>query len=187
MSDSPAVIAETDRLILRNWSVEDAEAFFRHLNTEPVMRHLGGVKTREQYDTVLIERFIPWQETRGYTFWVVERRSDGEFLGFCGLKLADGTNSSVEGEIEIGWRFREDAWGQGYAREAAIASLDYAFGALGVTRVVAVTVASNEGSWGLMRRLGMRRREDLDYVDPDWPETMNPVIVYEIGAAEWTK
>jgi hypothetical protein len=54
-------------------------------------------------------------------------QADGALLGFCGLKIADDPGSPVEGEYEIGWRLREDAWGQGYAKEAATASLDHAF------------------------------------------------------------
>ena len=67
-----------------------------------------------------------WQEERGFTFWAVERKADGELLGFCGLKIADTPGSPIEGMHEVGWRLREDAWGQGYAKEAAIASLDFA-------------------------------------------------------------
>jgi RimJ/RimL family protein N-acetyltransferase len=175
---------ETPRLTLRNWREGDAEQFHRHTNTENVMRWLGGVRTREFLDGV-VERLTGWQELRGFTFWAIERKSDGELLGFCGIKIADGQNSSVFGEYEVGWRLREDCWGQGYAKEAAIASLDHAFNRLGAARVVAVTMQENEASWGLMLRLGMRRREDLDYVDTNWPDEMNPVIVYEITAEEW--
>ena len=175
---------ETQRLLLRNWREGDADAFNRHCNTEAVMRWLGGVQSREKHDEI-VHRLSRWQEEFGHTFWVVERKADGAFLGFCGLKLANGTNSSVTGEVEVGWRLREDAWGQGIAKEAATASLDFAFNRLGAPRVVALTVAGNEASWGLMKRLGMRRRADLDYVDPGWPETMNPVIVYEIDRGEW--
>lgn len=176
---------ETERLRLRNWREGDDELFDRHTNTDAVMRWLGGVKSREFLDGVVRDRFMAWQKTHGFTFWVVERKADGEFLGFCGLKVADGAHSTVLGEIEVGWRFREDVWGKGYAKEAAIASLDHAFSVVGAARVVALTVQGNEGSWGLMERLGMRRRSDLDYIDPAWPETMNPVIVYEMPKADW--
>ena len=174
---------ETERLILRNWRPADTEPFNRHLNTEPVMRWLGGVKSREVYDSIVLDRFMGWQEERGFTFWVVERKDDGAFLGFCGLKIADDEGSPVEGALEIGWRLREDMWGQGYAREAAAASLDFAFDRLRANRVVALTVAENRASWGLMVRLGMTRRPELDYSGPDWAE--GPVIVYDIGKDEW--
>lgn len=177
--------AETERLMLRNWRDGDTDAFDRHCNTEAVMRWLGGVRSRAEYDEVAA-RLRRWQEERGFTFWVVERKADGAFLGFCGIKIADGEGSTVLGRHEIGWRLREDAWGQGYAREAAAAALDIAFDRIGAESVVALTVAGNAASWGLMERLGMTRRAELDYVDPRWPETMNPVIVYDIGRSAWT-
>ena len=181
------IVAETERLRLREWTEADIDPFILHTNTENVMRWLGGVKTRDFLDWVVHDRFMRWQAEHGFTFWVVERKEDGAFLGFCGLKLADGRGSSVAGEFEVGWRFREDAWGQGYAKEAAFAAIELAFRNCRAERVVALTVKENKGSWGLMRRLGMRRREDLDYVDADWPETMNPIIIYEIDRAAWAE
>lgn len=174
---------ETERLRLRNWREEDIEPFIRHLNTEPVMRWLGGLRTAEQQEAAVRERFMAWQEDRGFTFWVVERKSDGALLGFCGLKLSDDKGSPVCGDLEIGWRLREDAWGRGYATEAA-ASLDFAFAKQDAAHVVALTVIGNEPSWRLMERLGMTRRPDLDYSGPDWAQ--GPVIVYRIEREEWT-
>lgn len=177
--------AETARLRLRNWREDDIEPFIRHTTPEAVMRYLGGVKTRALAEGVVRERFMRWQKEHAFTFWVAERKDDGAFLGFCGLKIADGRNSPVAGSVEVGWRFREDVWGRGYAREAATAALDRAFDRVGAERVVALTVDGNKASWGLMRRLGMQRRQDLDYVDPDWPPAMNPVIVYEMERSVW--
>jgi len=169
---------ETARLILRDWREDDFAPFVRHTNTPAVMRWLGGVKTaQEQRESSA--RIMRWQGERGFTFWLVERKPDGEVLGFCGLKIADTEGSPIEGMIEIGWRLREDAWGQGYAREAAIASLDFAFEKLGADRVVAITFEGNEASWGLMKRLGMTRRPELDYDDERFP-ALNPTIVYDI-------
>ena len=173
---------ETERLILRDWTEADVEPFLRHTNTPAVMRWLGGVRT-EADQRESIGRMMRWQEERGFTFWVVERKADGELLGFCGLKLADTPGSPIEGMHEVGWRLREDAWGQGYAKEAAIATLDFAFDRLGAERVVAITFPSNEASWGLMQRLGMTRRPELDYDDARFP-ALNPTIVYDIRPGE---
>ena len=177
---------ETARLILRDWRDGDEHLLDRHCNTEAVMRWLGGVQPfPEQADAV--ERLRTYSRDYGHTFWAVERKEDGAFLGFCGLKRANGYCSSVSGEVEIGWRLREDAWGQGYAKEAALASLGYAFARLGARRVVALTVEGNRASRGLMVRLGMRRRKDLDYVDPEWPAGMNPIWVHELTRGQWEK
>lgn len=173
---------ETERLLLRNWRPGDDALLHEHCNTENVMRWLGGVRSREFMSDVAA-RLAAWQEAHGHTFWVVERKEDGAFLGFCGIKLADDAGSPVEGDYEIGWRLREDAWAKGFAKEAATASLNFAFFRLGAPRVVALTVTGNSPSWGLMERLGMTRRPELDYVGAPWAE--GSVIVYTIGKEEW--
>lgn len=181
---SGAVALETERLTLREWGPGDDAAFAEHLNTPAVMRWLGGVLAPEGV-AAATGRYRRWQAERGYTFWVVRRRGDDAWLGFCGLKLADALGSSVTGVTEIGWRFREDAWGQGYAGEAARACLGHGFETLGPDRVVAVTVAGNRASWTLMERLGMRHRADLDYPDPRYGPDLSPAIVYEITRETW--
>jgi RimJ/RimL family protein N-acetyltransferase len=177
------VAIETARLLLRDWREADIDAFDRHTNTPEVMRWLGGVQGRAQVEDAIRNRLMRWQAERGFTFWAVERKADGELLGFCGIKIADTPGAPIEGVHEVGWRLREDAWGQGYAKEAAIASLDFAFASLGAPRVVAITCIQNEGSWGLMERLGMTRRPEEDYDDPRFP-ALNPMIIYDIRPGE---
>lgn len=177
------MVIETERLLLRDWREADIDAFDRHTNTPKVMRWLGGVTPRAELEERLRTRVMRWQTERGFTFWAVERKADEELLGFCGIKLADTAGAPVEGMFEVGWRLREDAWGQGYAKEAAIASLVFAFERLGADRVVALTCIQNEASWGLMERLGMTRRPELDYDDPRFPD-LNPTIIYDIRPGE---
>jgi RimJ/RimL family protein N-acetyltransferase len=177
---------ETDRLVLRDWREEDWPEFFRLTNTPAVMRWLGWMdEERQQAQRARVEACAA---RHGHCFWVVERKADGghlsgEMLGFCGLKRADVAGSPVEGSFEIGWRMREDSWGQGYAKEAAIASLDAGFGRFGAEEIVALTVPGNEASWGLMLRLGMRRREDLDFHDARFEPDLQ--IVHSITREEW--
>ena len=175
---------ETDRLILRDWREDDWPAFFAGTNTPAVMRWLGGVLDPEGV-AAQRARIEACRDARGFCFWVVERRADQAILGFCGLKRADAPGSSVIGMVEIGWRLREDAWGQGYAKEAASVSLDAAFGRFGAEEVVALTVIDNRASWGLMERLGMRRREELDYDDLRYEPPWRRAIVYSISREEW--
>jgi RimJ/RimL family protein N-acetyltransferase len=175
------VAVETERLLLRDWREADIPLFIRHTNTPAVMRWLGGV--RDDLPEIIRDRMMRWQRERGFTFWIVERKVDEEVLGFCGLKIADQTGAPIEGLHEVGWRLREDVWGQGYAKEAAIASIAFAFDRLGSQKVVAITFPGNEASWGLMERLGMTRRPELDYDDPRFPD-LNPTIVYDIRPGE---
>jgi RimJ/RimL family protein N-acetyltransferase len=179
------IVARTQRLILRTWDNGDSDRFYEVMNTPAVMRHLGGVQDRATWEAAK-ERLDGYQRDFGHTFWIVERIADGEILGFCGLKRVNAENAgSITDNVEIGWRLRESAWGQGIAKEAAIASLDLAFGRFAAPHVVALTVNGNEGSWGLMERLGMTRREDLDFDDPRFGPELNPTIIYLIDAGDW--
>jgi len=159
------VIAETERLILRPWREEDRAVYLATCNTPLVTRHLDGPAKVEDVDAAL-SRIAKSQAERGFSFWAVERKADGAFLGYCGLRICDDLQRPVNGDVEIGWRLREDAWGQGYAYEAAQASLDWAWANLDAARVVSFTVPANEASWRLMERLGMARRPDLDFAHP---------------------
>ena len=174
---------ETKRLILRSWRDEDVDVFEAACNTPAVTRFLGGLQTREEISSA-IARIRACEEKHGYCFWAMERRSDGEFLGFCGLKTlsADGARPNILGEPEIGWRLRQSAWGQGYAFEAALASLELAFRRFGMPQVYAMTLVENGASWGLMKRLGMTAMQHYDFDMPRYGRH----VVYRIGREEWT-
>ena len=181
------VIAETERLRLREWDDEDEVRFYEVMNRKEVMRHLGGTQLPEEWRAAY-QRVRDYQRDFGFTFWIVENRASREILGFCGLKRANAPGAeAIAGEVEIGWRLRPEAWGKGIAKEAAIASLDLAFQNFAAPRVVAITAADNMPSQGLMIRLGMSRREDLDFIDQRFPadSEVNPQIAFLIDAADW--
>jgi RimJ/RimL family protein N-acetyltransferase len=180
------VVAETARLIMRDWDDADEERFYAVMNHEEVMRHLGGVQLSEEWRAAY-QRVRGFSQDFGHTFWIVEDRAIGDILGFCGIKRVNAAGTTMTGEHEIGWRLRPEAWGKGIAKEAAIASLDLAFGRFAAPHVVALTVADNKESWGLMERLGMTRRPDLDFVDERFGPELNPTIVYRIDAADWPR
>ena len=175
---------ETDRLILRDWREEDWPCFWEGTNTPGVMRWLGGVCDAAKRDAAQ-QRLLSYEREHGHTFWCVERRSDGAILGFCGLKRSNQSGGPL-GMMEVGWRLREDAWGRGYAKEAATASLDLAFDRFDAEEVIAMTVQRNTASWGLMKRLGMRRRDDLDFDNAEFDKEDPVIIVYSVDRASWT-
>ncbi|MBX9730057.1 MAG: GNAT family N-acetyltransferase, partial [Sphingomonas sp.] len=114
-------------------------------------------------------------------FWVVERRSDGAMLGFCGLKRGDAHNP-IAGEIEAGWIIDRPHWRQGYALEAMIAALDWGWAHFDAPRIVAITSAINIKSQRMMERLGMHRLADADYDHPLIPvgDPLRPMVTYAI-------
>ena len=178
-------VATTDRLLLRTWDESDLDAFMEATNTPAVMRWLGGVWSREGHEAAF-GRIEQYQRDFGHTFWLVEDRATGELLGFCGLKRVNSPGAGdLTGTAEVGWRLRESAWGKGIAKEAAIASLDLAFGRFDYSEVVAITVEGNGASQGLMRRLGMQRRVDLDYIDPGHVDDLGAALVWSVAASDW--
>jgi RimJ/RimL family protein N-acetyltransferase len=178
-------VAETARLILRDWHDADPARIYAVMNTPVVMRHLGGVQSLDEWRDA-VERIRGFSRDYGHTFWIVEDKQSRELLGFCGLKRVNAPGAgALTGTPEIGWRLRESAWGMGIAKEAAIASLDLGFGRFGYERIIAMTIAANAGSRGLMTRLGMTRRADLDFTDQRFGPEVNPQIVFELGADDW--
>jgi RimJ/RimL family protein N-acetyltransferase len=177
---STGVAITTERLKLRGWRHSDIEPFDTHCNTRAVMNHLGGVQSRE----ALLEDIIYLMECErdGCTLWVAEKRVDGTFLGFCGLVDVIDENSPVEGELEIGWRIRQDEWRRGYAEEGANAALTYAFEVLKVEQVVARAAVANEASRALMSKLGLQHQPQLDHTPR---ETGRPLVIHIISREAW--
>jgi RimJ/RimL family protein N-acetyltransferase len=157
----------TERLILRAWRDEDVSPFHAMCNDPLVMEHLGPLQSPEDIDAA-IARQRGFQRDFNCCFWAVERREDGAMLGFCGVKPGPA-GTPIEDRLEIGWRLAADAWGKGYAREAALASLDHVWAQRDSDSVWAITTPGNARSWGLMLRLGMTRHEDLDFDHPALP------------------
>ena len=156
-------ILTTARLRLRTWRASDAKAYHDHCNNADVMEHLGGVLTPRQLK-LEVKWLMRHQQQHGITFWVMERNCDRAFMGFCGLIRVTETNSSVLGKVEIGWRVRSDMWRRGYAYEAALATLKYGHDHFS-DPIISRVAPGNDASQGLMRKLGMRRLPELDYVD----------------------
>ncbi len=179
------VAAETARLRLRDWQDVDEHRFYEIMNTPVVMRYLGGVQTPEQWRAGYL-RIRGFSQDFGHTFWIIEDKLTGEIQGFCGLKRVNAPGAAdLMGTPEIGWRLRESAWNKGIAKEAAIASLDLGFSRFGYDRIIALTIPANRASQGLMKRLGMKRCESLDFNDERFGPEVNPQLVFEMRAMDW--
>jgi RimJ/RimL family protein N-acetyltransferase len=155
---------ETERLILRGWRDSDVAPFHAMGQDPEVMLFLGPPSTPEQ-SAAVVDRQNAILAEHGYCFWALEAKSDGAFLGFCGVKPGV-PDTPIAGQPEIGWRLARAYWGQGYAREAAEAALAWMWVNTDVPLVAAITVPANRNSWGLMERLGMTRYADDDFDHP---------------------
>lgn len=148
----------TPRLVLREWEEKDAGFILDMYSRWDVMRYLGA---EPQVLTDLAgarARLAAWRDRQDdvHTVWAVQDRQTGHLLGTAFLvRLLAGTPLPPAAETEIGWHLHPDAWGRGYATEAATAVLAYA-ARFGISPVLAVTYPENAASQAVCRRLGMR-------------------------------
>lgn len=124
------------------------------------MRDYGGPLERAQSDAKL-DRYIAAFAQHGFARWAINGRA-GAFLGYAGVMPSPPAHP-LGPHTEIGWRLMRDAWGQGYATEAAAAALRDVFARCGLTEVIAYTAADNSRSQAVMARLGLRRDPARDF------------------------
>lgn len=149
----------TERLLLRPWQDDDLEPYAA-LNADPVvMEHFPALLTRAESDASAARVRAHFAE-HGYGLWAVD--VGGLFAGFTGLAWTDVTGAR---ELEVGWRFARPFWGRGLATEAAAAAL--AHGLTVAPRVVSFTALTNERSWRVMERIGLRREREFDHPRTD--------------------
>jgi [ribosomal protein S5]-alanine N-acetyltransferase len=152
-------VLETERLILREMTEADADNLFA-LNENPkVTRYIPGeppLQSREDALAVLRERVFPQYANR-LGRWAVIVKATGEFIGWSGVKYI-----AEDDEYDIGYRYMEPYWGQGYATEAARAVLAYAREHLAGKRVVGKAMPENQASVHVLEKIGLVREGDVE-------------------------
>lgn len=147
----PVKMIETQRLVLRQLTTDDAAFLFRLLNEPSFLRYIGdrGVRSLEDARQYILKG--PVESYRRYDFGLLlaESKSDGTAIGMCGLVKRISLT-----DVDLGFAFLPEFWSQGYAVEATAAVMDYAKEAIGLKRVVAITSLKNGGSMRLLGKLG---------------------------------
>jgi RimJ/RimL family protein N-acetyltransferase len=161
----------------------DLAPFMSYRNDPEVARYQAWETCTEQEATAMIEELKSQQPgTPGEWFqFAIELKKTGVLIGDCGLKTeADGR------QAEIGFTLSREHHGKGYASEAVSCLLDYAFGDLGLHRVVAITDHENEPSVALLERLGMRR--EGHFIQNAWFKgRWTSEFLYAVLAGEWLR
>lgn len=144
-------ITETQRLLVRQMTLDDAAFILEQLNDPGFIQNIGDRGVRTLYDACgYINNVLTNYEKFGFWLYIVELKESGEPIGMCGLIKRDYLE-----DIDIGYSFLERFWGKGYAYEAASAVMDYAHNTLGINRVVAITSPDNQGSINVLKKLGL--------------------------------
>jgi len=183
----PSIYLETERLILRRLTENDVDNLYE-LDSDPeVMRYLsnGVPHTREE----IVEKILPhylghYERYEGFGFWAAIGRATGAFIGWFHLLPYRAATE----EIELGYRLKRSAWGNGYATEGSRGLIEKGFSELGADKVVADTLASNVRSRRVMEALRMHLEAEfaLDADEfPHWDEDRRRGVKYALDRKEW--
>ncbi len=146
------IIFQSPHLYFREFTKNDVQPLFE-LNSNPnVIKYVHEpAPTLENVTDILFNSILPQYTLYKHGRWVVHLKSNDEFIGWCGLKYI-----KEDDEIDLGYRFKEEYWGNGYGYEAAKATIDYGFKNLKLKRIVATALPQNTASWKIMEKCGMK-------------------------------
>ncbi len=182
------IFLTTERMVLRRFTVDDADLLVELHNDPDVMSFISpGVNvTRDEIANETLPAFL-WYYDRsaGYGFWAAIEKATGEFLGWFHFRPHDGADLH---EPELGYRLHRRAWGHGFGTEGSRALIDHGFEVLGVERVVAETMFVNTASRRIMEKVGMHHVRTFH---ADWPVRIpgdeHGDVEYAINREEWTR
>ncbi|MBN2638382.1 MAG: GNAT family N-acetyltransferase [Bacteroidales bacterium] len=149
---------ETERLYLRELTPDDA-LYFYHLNLDAeVIRFTGDDSFKSVEEArIFLENYDQYKKY-GFGRWAVIRKSDEEFLGWCGLKYSPESD-----EVDVGFRFFRKYWNLGYATESASASLEWGFQHLERNEIIARAMKGNTASIRVLEKTGMTYIRDFNF------------------------
>ncbi|MCD0473822.1 GNAT family N-acetyltransferase [Flavobacterium sp. EDS] len=175
------VIAETERLILRELEYTDENDLFEMDSDPEVHLYIENNPVKEISEiTKVIEMLKKQYQENGIARWAVVDKQTNECVGWSGLKYFNESLNKHNNFYELGYRFKKKHWGKGFATEAAIAILNYGFSNLKVDSVFAITDPNNSNSKKVLTKLGFDFQETFDYEGDmtDW---------FELKKINWEK
>jgi len=160
---------QTERLVIRPFTLEDAPFILRLLNEPSFIANIAdkGVRTLEQAEAYLTQGPLASYEAHGHGLWLVQHRTTGNPMGMCGLIKRDTLPA-----VDLGYAFCPEFWGLGYAREAACACLAWGRNHQ-LKRILAIVNPTNNGSIRLLEALDFSLQGPLELAPGD------SVSVYE--------
>lgn len=181
------VFLETDRLILRTFTLDDAHLLYE-LDSDPeVMRYISkGLPTPlERIEIEILPKWLRfYQEYEHLGFWAVQAKATGNFIGWFHLR----PDRYGPEEIELGYRLKQCAWGKGYATEGGKALIEKAFKEWGINRIVSSTLAVNKASQRVMHKCGLKFERTFIYEEsllPGWTEEERKAVKYGLSQSDF--
>ena len=146
-------VIETDRLILRKLTLDDAEFILDLLNQPSFIQFIGdrGVRTLEDARDYLAKRLIDSYERFGFGLYLTLIKESDIPIGICGLVKRETLK-----DVDVGFAFLPEYWSKGYAFESASAVLAYGRNNLRLQQIVGITTPDNHGSIRVLEKMGFR-------------------------------
>jgi RimJ/RimL family protein N-acetyltransferase len=147
------IVLQTERLLLRHLTEDDAEFYVTLVNDPDWLRFIGdrGLRTAEAAREYLASGPIPGYARNGFGLYLTALKEGGTPIGICGLVRREGLD-----DVDVGFAFLPAFRGRGYAVEAGTAVLAHAHEDVGLTRVAAITNPDNDASIAVLHKLGFR-------------------------------
>ncbi|MBF2720356.1 GNAT family N-acetyltransferase [Psychrobacter sp. NG254] len=175
---------ETERLYLRQWQASDFVTFAEMNADLDVMKYFPKPLSSKVSDAIA-NKCAQLIKDKGWGFWAVSLKETDTFIGMVGLNHAHA-DMPFSPAVEIAWRLHKDYWGQGYATEAARASLHYAFTELALEEVVSFTAVINKRSQLIMQRIGMTDTgNNFHHPMLDADHRLAEHVLYKITRQQW--
>lgn len=176
----------TDRCLLRQWKHTDYTDFAQ-LNNDPDVMEFFPERLESDASNAMANKIQTLIECQGWGFWALEIPHLTSFAGFVGLHHVKPELPCAP-SVEIGWRLAKSYWGKGYATEAALACLQYAFSSLKLPEVVSFTATLNTRSQQVMDRIGMVNTGN-NFLHPDVQEShpLQEHVLFKITREQWAK
>lgn len=150
---------ETPQLLLRPFTLDDAEAYWPLVNLPEVLRYTGE-EPKPSLDAVrevIRTRPLHDYKVRGYGRMACIEKSSGRLVGFSGLKFVDDLQ-----ETDVGYRFLPECWGKGYATESGRALMAQVREAFGIKRIIGLVQPANIASARVLEKLGLVHERTFD-------------------------
>jgi ribosomal-protein-alanine N-acetyltransferase len=155
------VIFETDRLIIRRYTLADEENFFRLNGDAEVMRYIREPKDRPECLVFLKRNIVFYEQHPLMGRWAMIEKASGVFVGSFAIIPVESADQNRQNEIQLGYALLKDFWGKGFASESTMAGRQYAFEVMKLARIVAITETENTASQKVLLRCGFQQQPNI--------------------------
>ncbi len=176
-------IFKSERLGFRDWTKGDLKELELMNSDVKVMEFFPKALTSKKNEE-LFEKLRVHYKKHHHTYFATEILENNEFIGFIGLAYQE-YRTEFTPAVDIGWRLKKSAWGNGYATEGAKKCLEFAFTILNLENIISTCAEKNSGSENVMKKIGMKKIGEFKHLELKEYPGYEKCICYGINKSEW--